>query len=497
MPRVTRSLNTWQHFAATWALPDDFGGMTSAIFRRSTGFAAAGAPVTVLTFDDRLDTEYAVARLRDRGVLHPGVGVLHLWDWLAEHPVRAGGRIDLPFSPLDPAAPAPAGGRIDEVEFAGVIRRRSLSDAAGVVLQVDRYRPDGSLLASDLRDSDGVRLSVTVCDPEGSAVRGWTTIWGLYRHWLDLLTDKRRSMLIVDSKTAARFVRGYRRKHVATVHVVHGAHRGGSGEPGEGLKASRRGVLENAADFDAVVVLTERQRADLVADLGPGVRVAVVPNAGRVEGVTDAPVKRDANRGVILASLTARKRVDHAVLAAAEAGAQLDIYGEGPERAPLRQHIDALGASARVRLLGHRPDAALAFRDASFSLLTSTSEGAPLVLVESMAAGCLPIAYDIRYGPGDIIRDGVDGFIVPPGDTEAMAARIREFVAMSERGRRRMRRAAVRSAARYSERRVTAQWAALFEQIAAQRWPAPARRSPAVRVAGRLRRRFASGVREG
>ena len=58
-----------RHFAVTWGLPDDFGGMTSVVLRRSAGFAAAGAPVTVLTFDDRLDTEAAVTALRRRGVI--------------------------------------------------------------------------------------------------------------------------------------------------------------------------------------------------------------------------------------------------------------------------------------------------------------------------------------------------------------------------------------------------------------------------------------------
>ena len=262
-------------------------------------------------------------------------------------------------------------------------------------------------------------------------------MWSLYRHWLDRLTDKRRTMLIVDSKTAARFVHGYRRKHVATVHVVHSSHRAGSGEPGSPIKASRRETLEKAASFDVVVALTERQRADLAADLDADTMFAVVPNASPVDLLRDAPLKRDASRGVMLASLNTRKRVGHAMTAAADAGVSLDVYGEGPERAGLQRHIADLGADAQVRLLGHRSDAALAFRDASFSPLTSTSEGSPLVIIESMAAGCIPIAYDIRYGPGDTIRDGVDGFLIRPGDVAAMATRIREVVAMPERRRRR------------------------------------------------------------
>jgi len=487
MPRATRVLPSLSHFAVTWALPDDFGGMTSVILRRSAGFAAAGAPVTVLTFDDRLDTPAAVAALRRRGVLADGVDVLHLWDWLASHPLSPSPGVgELAFTPLSPAADED--GRVVETGLDGVVRRRERLDADGAVLQVDRYRPDGSLLVSDRRDVTergalGGR-SVVVCDGDGAPVRGFTSIWGLYRHWLDLLTAKTRSVVIVDSKTAARFVRGYRRAHVATVHVVHGSHRAGDGEPGRPLKASRREVLERAEQFDAVVVLTERQRRDLAHDLGPAPTLTVVPNAGSLDRLLDAPLRRPADRGVVLASLTDRKRVDHAVAAASAAGVPLEVYGEGPGRLPLQEQIARLGADTRLR--GHSPDAPLAFREASFSLLTSTAEGAPLVLLESMAAGCIPIAYDIRYGPSDMIRDGIDGFVVPAGDVEAMAARIRRLVEMPERDRRRMRRAARRSATRFGQARVTAQWGALFADIADRRWPAT--RTLRARASHRARR---------
>ena len=48
------------------------------------------------------------------------------------------------------------------------------------------------------------------------------------------------------------------------------------------------------------------------------------------------------------------------------------------------------------------------FSKASFSLLTSSAEGLPGVLIESMGRGCIPISYDLPYGPSDIITHGVD-----------------------------------------------------------------------------------------
>ena len=97
--------------------------------------------------------------------------------------------------------------------------------------------------------------------------------------------------------------------------------------------------------------------------------------------------------------------------------------------------------------------------DASFLLSTATSEGLPLALVEAMAAGCLPIAYDVPYGPSDLIVDGRTGFLVPSGDEVALAAAIERLLSLPRRTVTRMRRAAMRAARAYSDDAVTRSWA--------------------------------------
>src|SRR5690606_15948269 len=124
----------------------------------------------------------------------------------------------------------------------------------------------------------------------------------------------------------------------------------------------------------------------------------------------------------------------------------------------IRRRVKTLGVDEHVRLRGFDPDARTAFQRAGFSLLTSTSEGLPLVLVESMAAGCVPIAYDIRYGPADMIHDGLDGFLVPEGDIEMMAQRIVELQSMPAARVEAMRRRAIARAAEFSDVAVTRQW---------------------------------------
>lgn len=455
MPLLPPRLPNARHFALTWGIADQHGGMTSALLRRSRSFRRiGGVDVDILTLDDGPDYPLLAERLHASGELIDGLRIRNLWDELrASAPAARGEIADVP-------APLTAQSSDTVLTSAdGVVLSRARQDAAGRS-SVDRFRRDGSLLATERQ---GAERRFVLYAADGTPLRSWRTSWGLYRWWFDRLTAGKPSFLLVDSKTAARSVAGYRREHVTTVHIVHASHRLG-GRP-RTLRDSRRLVLRRAGDFDEIVVLTERQRTDLVEDLasmGVTARVRAIPNGVDLPPASASP--RQGAHGVVVGSLDRRKRLEHAVDAVARAREsdpriEVDIIGEGPREARLAERIRRRRAEGHIRLRGYDPDARAAFRTAGFSLLTSTSEGLPLVLVESMAAGCLPLAYDIRYGPADMIRDGVDGFLVPAGDVDALARRIVEVASMPSARVEAMRRQAVARAATFSDEAVTRQWA--------------------------------------
>lgn len=482
-----------RQFALTWSIPDAFGGMTGALMHRSRAFVRlADRPVDILTLDDRLDGPDLEARLRDAGELVDGMSLCNIWDWLRENETGTG-EIAHAHEPLPPGQ-----SEVREHRRSGaVLLRQQEAEGGQGIVATDRFRSDGTLLVTDRRDPESGKRSVVLYDPAGAPARSWGSVWGIYRHWLDHIIDGQESFLIVDSKTAARFARTYRRRNVVTMHVLHGSHRTADGS---GLSRSRRDVLEHLSDFDSVIVLTESQREDLLSDLGPQQNVTVIPNgfdAPRPAPEQGAPV-RVRGSGLMLASLIARKRVSHAIKAVARAGASaqvtLDLYGEGERRPLLEKTIRSLEVGERVRLRGHDPGARSAFATADFMLLTSSAEGLPLALVEGMAAGCIPIAYDIPYGPSDVIADGRNGFLVAAGDIDALAARIIELQRMSPRDVEAMRTRAQTTAERFQDRAVTRSWARemekAFERKHAASDPGSALRRSR-RAAGRLKRRIA------
>ena len=125
-----------------------------------------------------------------------------------------------------------------------------------------------------------------------------------------------------------------------------------------------------------------------------------------------------------------------------------------------------MGIQKTYTLEGYSPTAVEGFSSASCSLLTSRSEAFGLVIIESMARGCIPISYEIDYGPGELITDGVDGFLVPPDNIPALAAAIRRVSTMSSTELAAMRRAARQRALDFSDSAVIEKWATVMTQTA-------------------------------
>jgi glycosyltransferase involved in cell wall biosynthesis len=139
------------------------------------------------------------------------------------------------------------------------------------------------------------------------------------------------------------------------------------------------------------------------------------------------------------------------------------IAGEGPERTSLELRIR--NTSAPVRLLGARTDVADVLAAADLAVLPSRWEGSPLAAHEALAAGIPLIATGVGGIPllvGDAAR------LVPPEDSTALAAALRELLddppAAAELGRRGEARAAAWPDAEVTARAVLAVYAEFLDQ---------------------------------
>lgn len=100
---------------------------------------------------------------------------------------------------------------------------------------------------------------------------------------------------------------------------------------------------------------------------------------------------------------------------------RLIILGEGPERPELEELIDDLGLAQSVALPGQVDNPLVYMREADAFVLSSRSEGFPMVLVEAMYAGNLIIATTCSDSISTILEGGRYGTLVPVGAVEALA----------------------------------------------------------------------------
>ncbi|MGV9423190.1 glycosyltransferase family 4 protein [Streptomyces sp. NPDC003656] len=147
---------------------------------------------------------------------------------------------------------------------------------------------------------------------------------------------------------------------------------------------------------------------------------------------------------------------------------RLRVYGIGEERDRLRDLVHELGLSNNVHLMGATAPMEGEWVKASIGAASSVFEPFGMTIVEAMRCGLPVVSTDCRYGPGEIIQDGVDGRLVPPGDPDAFGAALLDLVRDDER-RRAMGRAAAENARRYAPESVVAEAERLLTDAVAAR----------------------------
>ena len=448
-----------------WGIPASFGGMTTVALRRASLLADIGRRrMEVLTLSPDLTPRARQRELYREGLISRRVRIRNLWEELRSARDSALARLSEGTSPDGHAdhERTPVTGRSDHV----------LTGKDDRVLQVARFRADGSLLLTDRQDvaNAGTRggRRLTLYARSGEPVGQWSSARSFYHAWLRFVVGAERSVIICDSAFVGGLMHSFASAHAALVQVIHSHHHDEENQDPGHLTAGKLPILKNADRYDLVAVLTERQKQHLLDEEIASDNVVAIPNPfpGRTGGEAKG---RPRERGIIVSRLSGIKRLDHAIqaLAASPTPATLDIYGDGEEREHLAQRITDLDISDRARLHGHDPTARDRFADSSFSLLTSRAEGQSLMIVESMAGGCIPIAYDIDYGPSDIITDGVDGFLVPAGSPDALADAIGRFLSLDDAQVARMREAAQATSKRFSAEKVADEWARELRQVLA------------------------------
>lgn len=213
--------------------------------------------------------------------------------------------------------------------------------------------------------------------------------------------------------------------------------------------------------FDRIVTLTQGD-----ARLWDSPRVVVIPNPLMIE-VPVQPVWRK-KKIVAVGSLLLLKGFDMllevwAKVCDSHPDWQLEITGEGLEEPFLRQQMQSL---PRVRILPRTNDITSRYMAGEIFTMTSRYEGFGLVLLEAMACGLAPVAFDCDFGPREMITDEHDGYLVPLGDINMFAERL-SFLMEHEDVRLQIGANAIEKSKRFLPQEILPKFKQLYESLMA------------------------------
>ncbi len=177
----------------------------------------------------------------------------------------------------------------------------------------------------------------------------------------------------------------------------------------------------------------------------PGKTIVQFPAWTDIETFVQSGIqsKRDIPQAILYAGvLTPLKGIHHLInafgpIAQEFPRAQLVIVGKNENKSystNLREQIKELGLNNRVHFIGPQPQSELAIlmAKASVLVLPSMSEGLGRVIIEAMATGT-PVIGSRVGGIPELVQDGVRGFLVPPGDENALAEKLRWILSNPEK----------------------------------------------------------------
>jgi glycosyltransferase involved in cell wall biosynthesis len=156
--------------------------------------------------------------------------------------------------------------------------------------------------------------------------------------------------------------------------------------------------------------------------------------------------------------------------------ARLLLVGDGPDRDGLERYAHDLGVMKRCLFLGYQEDVSRFYNAIDALLLPSVNEGTPVSVIEALAAERPAVATRVGGTP-DVVRDGVDGFLVDSNDPDALAARLAELAADPARRAKMGAAGRERALQRYAVDRLVDDVDQLYRRLLAERGLSPARPS--------------------
>ncbi|BDZ31763.1 accessory Sec system glycosyltransferase Asp1 [Lactiplantibacillus sp. WILCCON 0030] len=228
------------------------------------------------------------------------------------------------------------------------------------------------------------------------------------------------------------------------------------------------GIHQHLTALDGIITSTDQQRRDLGQWLGgQSPRPIYAISAGVVSANQLARPKvplaeRHAHQIIYTGRVDQGRRVDQIITAFDRVkrgvkDATLAIYGYGSALDELKAQVAKLKLTKVVTFEGYQPNLGQVYDHAGAYVYAGESDAQPLSLIEALGHGVPVIAYDVNYGPRDVVKDGKNGYLIKDGAIDQLAAGMKRAIENSKR-QQRLIDGAYQSSQAYGDAAVWEQW---------------------------------------
>lgn len=244
--------------------------------------------------------------------------------------------------------------------------------------------------------------------------------------------------------------------------------------------SSKREIVFNFIDqffiknfSDKIITLTERERTEYIKRFKiKSEKIATIYNILDDNLLIDKPKYSIESRKIItVGRISYSKGYEYLIEVAKSVFKkhpdwQWHIYGDGDidYKNKIVELIKINNLENYVLLQGSTSNIYDLYNKYSFLVMSSRHEGFGMVLIEAKAKKLPLISFDINSGPSDIIRDGIDGFLIKPFDCNEMADKICELIEKPEL-RKIFSDNAYGNIAKFNRDKIISQWSDLIENI--------------------------------
>jgi len=358
---------------------------------------------------------------------------------------------------------------------------REFDPESGILKCEKFYTTGGELVIEALHtkrenDEEDTMEKLLVYDDAGNITREFTDNAELVALCLEqIMCDEKFYLFIVEDDNMAKAVAtlGDSKKNTALCEVVHNIFLNDAYDLSSQPQRFYTYLCEHHKKYDGIIMLTEDSRKDFQKLYGKTCNIFVIPHPYPYEINKVDFNERDSKKAVIVSRLNITKLVNMSIdifsLVVKEVpDAILEIYGRGDEEENLKEQIKHLGLENNVFMRGYTDDPLATYKTAALFMMTSLAEGYGMTLMESICNGCPAFAFDIKYGPSEIIQEGYTGFLIPRFNKEKFAKKMIEYF-MDEKMQKEMSNNCYNDVQRFSTDRFLENWFNMTEALYRQR----------------------------